>query len=136
MLSCRGTRRRSLVIGVGIDLVEVERVGGMLERWGQRLLVRILAPDERDALPASPEERTMALARAIALKEAASKAIGTGWSRGVGWRDVVVDPGPPPSVRLRGAAAAAARALGGEGGTTASLEARGSLVLGQVRLLG
>lgn len=111
-------------------------MGGMLERWGQRLLAKILAPDERDALPAGPEERTLALARTIALKEAASKAIATGWSRGVGWRDVTVTLGPPPSVRLHGAAAAAAHALGSEGSTTAALEARGSLVIGQVRLLG
>jgi holo-[acyl-carrier protein] synthase len=136
VLSCRRSRRRrSLVIGVGIDLVEVERVRGMLERWGPRLLAKILAPDEREALPAG-DDRTLALARTIALKEAASKALGTGWSRGVGWRDVVVTLGSPPSIRLRGAAAATARALGGDGDTTASVETRGPLVLGQVRLLG
>ena len=58
---------------------------------------------------------------AIAAKEAASKALGTGWSRGVRWRDVVVDSGPPPSVRLAWAISemmalrsAAARMFGSE----------------------
>ncbi|HEY3122198.1 MAG TPA: 4'-phosphopantetheinyl transferase superfamily protein [Vicinamibacteria bacterium] len=125
-----------LVIGVGIDLVELPRVKAILERWGDRVLDKVLAPEERESLPAAPAARAEALARAIALKEAASKAIGTGWSRGVRWRDVAVRLGPEPSIRLTGAAAAVARSLGANGGATASIEVRGPLVLGQVHLLG
>ena len=77
----------------------------------------------------------VALALAIAGKEAASKAIGTGWSRGVRWRDVVVNLGPPPSVNLHGRAADVARSLGGSGRTRTQLEFRGPLAVGQVQLL-
>jgi phosphopantetheinyl transferase (holo-ACP synthase) len=77
----------------------------------------------------------LALALAIAGKEAASKAIGTGWTQGVRWRDVVVDFAHP-SVRLLGRAAAVARSLGSaQGRTRTRLELRGGLVVGEVRLL-
>ncbi len=59
-------------------------------------------PDESDRLPAAGSARVRALALAIAGKEAASKALGTGWSQGVRWRDVVVTREPKPAVRLRG----------------------------------
>jgi phosphopantetheinyl transferase (holo-ACP synthase) len=71
----------------------------------------------------------------VAAKEAASKALGTGWSQGVRWRDVVVSLGPAPSVRLDGRAAEVARALGSSGRTRARLERRGPLVVGEVWLL-
>jgi holo-[acyl-carrier protein] synthase len=96
---------------------------------------RLLSEDEAAALPAHSPARAVALALAIAGKEAASKALGTGWSGGVRWRDVVVEPGPPPRVRLTGRAAEVARALGSSGATRARLERRGGLVLGEVWLL-
>ena len=118
-----------------MDLVEAARVERSLKRWGQRLVKRLLTEDEAARLPPDPPARAAALALAIAGKEAASKAIGTGWSRGVRWRDVVVEPGPPPRVRLTGRAAEVARELGSSGATRARLERREGLVLGEVWLL-
>ena len=129
VLSCA-----AVVIGLGLDLVELERVERALERWGARLVDKIMGPEEGGRLPPGAAERARALALAIAAKEAASKALGTGWSRGVRWRDVVVDPGPPPAVRLEGRAAVVARALGSTGPVHATLEVRGGIVLGEVRL--
>jgi len=93
--------------------------------------------DEEEAarLPAPPAERAQALALAIAGKEATSKALGTGWSRGVRWRDVDVRLQPAPVVGLRGAAARRASALGSSGRTWARLEVRDELAVGEVRLL-
>jgi holo-[acyl-carrier protein] synthase len=91
-------------------------------------------PDEASRLPLSGPERSRALALAIAAKEAASKALGTGWSRGVRWRDVVLDLGPPPLLTLEGGAARRARALGSRGRCQVELEVREGLVLGEVRL--
>jgi holo-[acyl-carrier protein] synthase len=125
---------RAVVIGLGVDLVELERVERALQRWGGRLVEKLMGPDEGGRLPAPAADRALALALAIAAKEAASKALGTGWSRGVRWRDVVVDPGPPASVRLEGGAAARARRLGGARAVVAMLEVRGGLVLGEVWL--
>jgi phosphopantetheinyl transferase (holo-ACP synthase) len=94
-----------------------------------------MTPEESARLPPPGPDRERALALAIAGKEAASKAIGTGWSRGVRWRDVEVDLGPPPSVLLKGRAAELARSLGSGPRTRTSLEIRGPLALGQVQLL-
>jgi holo-[acyl-carrier protein] synthase len=123
-----------VVIGLGLDLVELDRVERALARWGARLVDKLMGPEEGARLPPAGADRARALALAIAAKEAASKALGTGWSRGVRWRDVVVDPGPPPAVRLEGGAAARARALGSTGPVQATLEFRGGVVLGEVRL--
>ena len=124
-----------LVVGLGIDIVELDRVARSLERWGERLVSKLMEPEEAARLPADPPARARALALAIAAKEAASKALGTGWSRGVRWRDVDVTPGPPATVRLGGGAAAAARRLGSRGEARAWVEVRGPLAVGEVRLL-
>ena len=123
-----------MIVGVGIDLIEQERAARALERWGERLVAKLMGPEEAARLPAGPG-RARAVAQAIAAKEAASKALGTGWTRGVCWRHVVVDLGPPLAVRLEGRALAVARRLGSAGRTRAVLETRGDLVIGQVRLL-
>jgi holo-[acyl-carrier protein] synthase len=123
-----------VIVGVGIDLVEEERVARALARWGDRLVGKLMGTDEAARLPPSAG-RAHAIALAIAAKEAASKALGTGWSRGVAWRDVVVDLGPPLELRLEGGALARARRLGSTGRTRAALEVRGDLVIGRVRLL-
>lgn len=123
-----------MIVGLGIDLIEQERVARALERWGERLVGKLMGAEEAARLSAGPG-RARAIALAIAAKEAASKALGTGWTRGVSWRDVVVDLGPPVEVRLEGGALARAHRLGSRGRTRATLEVRGDLVIGQVRLL-
>lgn len=123
-----------MVVGLGIDVVEVERVSLALARWGERLVARLMDPEEASSLPPG-QDRPQALARAIALKEAASKAIGTGWSRGVRWRDVVTAPGPAASVSLRGRALAVAHRLGSSGRCWSEAWREGELVMAEVRLL-
>ena len=130
-----GVRGGVLVVGLGIDIVELDRVARSLDRWGERLVAKLMDPDEASLLPAAPAERARALALSIAGKEAASKALGTGWSRGVRWRDVVVSLGPSPRIRLAGQALEAARRLGSAGDASLHLEVRGPLALGEVRLL-
>jgi holo-[acyl-carrier protein] synthase len=125
----------SVVIGIGLDLIETARVEQALARFGDRFVRKLMDPAEADALPTSVEARTLALAFAIAAKEAASKALGTGWSQGVRWRDVVLLPGPPPALRLDARAAEVARELGSSGRAQLRLEHRAPLVVGEVWLL-
>ncbi len=98
-----------MIRGIGLDVVAVERVAGMLERHGGRLLDRCFAPGEA-VRPLDPEH----LAGLLAAKEAAFKALGTGWSEGVGWKDVTVerDSSGAPSLRVGGVAAERMTRLG------------------------
>jgi holo-[acyl-carrier protein] synthase len=123
-----------VVIGVGIDLVEVDRVEESLARWGDRLIEKLMDPTEAGALPGDPGKRGLSLALAIAGKEAVSKALGTGWSRGVQWRHVVVSA-EPPTARLHGRAADVARSLGSAGAGDLAFDVRGNLVVAEYRLL-
>jgi len=118
-----------------VDLVELDRVARALERWGDRFVDKLMNAGEAGRLPGDRLARVNAVALAIAAKEAASKALGTGWSRGVRWRDVVVELAAEPSVRLLGRAAEVARARGSDGSTRTRLEIRGVLALGEVWLL-
>ena len=124
-----------MVVGLGVDLVEWARVAQSLERWGDRFVAKLMDPEEASRLPPEGERRVLALALAVAGKEAASKALGTGWSQGVRWRDVVVHLGPPPRVLLLARAAEVARSKGSLGQARVSLELRGPLAVGEVRLL-
>jgi holo-[acyl-carrier protein] synthase len=119
------------IVGLGIDLVELDRVEQLLARWGGTFLDKIMGPDEVAALP--PGWPPPVVAEAIAVKEAVSKSIGTGWSRGVRWRDVVVVPGP--ATRLEAGALATARRLGSSGATEVRVERRDGLVIATVLLL-
>jgi holo-[acyl-carrier protein] synthase len=124
-----------MVIGIGLDVVETVRVERALARFGERFVGKLMDPEEASALPAGSAGRALSLALAIAAKEAASKALGTGWSRGVRWRDVVVSIGGEAEVRLRGRAAEVARELGSGGRSRLRLEVRGGLVIGEFWLL-
>jgi len=123
-----------LVVGLGVDLVETSRVEQILARWGNHFLDKIMDPAESRRLPAGAG-RVHAVALAVAGKEAASKALGTGWTRGVRWRDVVVDVTESPAVHLLGGAAAVALRLGSAGRTRTFLEIQGELAVGEVWLL-
>jgi holo-[acyl-carrier protein] synthase len=136
VVSCpAGEAEETLVVGLGIDLVELDRVESALLRWGARFVDKLMDPIEAARLPSEAFARSRALALAIAGKEAGSKAIGTGWSRGVRWRDVEVFLGDTPRVLFHHAAAARARALGSSGAAHVRLEVRGALALGEVWLL-
>ena len=124
-----------MVIGIGLDLVETARVERALERFGERFVQKLMDPEEARALPPGGPERARRLALAVAGKEAASKALGTGWSQGVRWRDVVVSTDPEAAIRLEGRAAEVARELGSSGRGRVRLEIRGPLAVGQFWLL-
>jgi holo-[acyl-carrier protein] synthase len=124
-----------MVIGIGLDVVETARVERALERFGDRFVAKLMDPEEAAALPAEAPARALALALAVAGKEAASKALGTGWSQGVRWRDVVVSRGETPAVSLRGRAVEVARARGSSGRGRLGLELRGALAVGEYWLL-
>ena len=123
------------MLAIGLDLVELSRVERSLGRWGGRLVDKLMDEDESARLPRVGDDRVRAVAAAIALKEAASKAIGTGWSRGVHWRQVVVASVEPPGVHLTGEAVRVAARRGSSGRTQAFLEIRGDLLIAEVWLL-
>ncbi len=123
-----------VIVGLGVDLVEIDRVERALGRWGQRLVRKLMDPDEAARLPDLPRDRALALALAVGGKEAVSKAIGTGWTRGVRWRDVVVSR-QPPTVELRKSAAEWARRRGSGGAGSLRFEIRGNLLLAEFRLV-
>lgn len=124
-----------LVVGLGIDLIELDRVAEARARWGERFIAKLMDPPEAGRLPPAEPDLSRAIALAIAGKEAASKAIGTGWTRGVRWRDVEVVLGDEPRVLLHAAAAERARRLGSSGATRTRLEIRDGVALGEVWLL-
>src|SRR5262245_13065747 len=124
-----------MVVGLGIDLVEWARVAQSLERWGARFVAKLMDQEEADRLPPEGLPRVHAVALAVAGKEAASKALGTGWGQGVRWRDVVVELSPPARVRLLARAAEVAAGLGSSGRSTVALEIRGPLAVAEFRLL-
>jgi holo-[acyl-carrier protein] synthase len=102
-----------MILGIGIDLVEVSRVEDLVARHGERALHRIFTTAEVDRCGRSrvPAE---SLAARFAAKEAFFKAIGTGWGRGLAWTEVEVVSAPSgaPEVRLSGAAERLARERG------------------------
>ncbi len=124
-----------MVIGIGLDLVETQRVARLLERYGERFVRKLMDAGEAAGLPEDAPGRALRLALAVAAKEAASKALGTGWSHGVRWRDVVVSTGPEAAVRLDGRAAEVAAERGSSGRARVRLEIAGEHAIGEVWLL-
>jgi holo-[acyl-carrier protein] synthase len=86
-----------MILGVGIDLVETERIKASVDRFGDRFLARILRPGEQDYCRKFRDSETHIAAR-FAAKEAISKAFGTGIGKELGWLDmeIVNQPGGRP----------------------------------------
>jgi len=101
------------VLGIGTDLVAVPRMVALHTRHGERLAARLLAPAEHAAYRAAAEPAAL-LARRFAVKEAAAKALGTGIGAHAAFSDIELahDPTGAPQLRLHGAAARRAEALG------------------------
>jgi holo-[acyl-carrier protein] synthase len=78
-----------MIVGIGVDLCEVDRMEAAIGRHGERFLARIYTEAERAYCDSKPN-RMERFAGRFAAKEAAMKAIGTGWRRGVAWRDFEV----------------------------------------------
>jgi holo-[acyl-carrier protein] synthase len=90
-----------MVDSLGVDIVEVKRVKGLMERWGDRFLHRVFTPWEI-AYCKSKSSPEQSLAARFAAKEAILKAIGTGLSHGIRWTsmEIVNDKNGSPSVKL------------------------------------
>jgi holo-[acyl-carrier protein] synthase len=102
-----------MIVGTGIDIAEVPRIGEAMERFGQRFLDRIFTAGEQRYCD-SKANRAERYAARFAAKEAAMKALGTGWNHGVRWRDceVVRLPGGRPTISFHGKAGEVAAKLG------------------------
>jgi len=108
-----------VIVGTGIDIIEVPRIAAAVERFGERFLNRVFTASEIRYCQ-SKQNAMERLAARFAAKEAGMKAIGTGWHGGVTWRDVEVgrEPGGRPTVCYSGKAA---EFLAGLGARRASL---------------
>lgn len=102
-----------MVVGVGTDLIEIARVQQSLDRFGERFTGKVFTPGEV-AYCQRKKQAAESFASRFAAKEAAAKALGTGISRGIGWREIEVRrlPGQRPTIHLSGRAAELARGLG------------------------
>ena len=96
-----------MIIGLGSDLIDIRRIARSLERFGDRFTTRVFN-DVEQAKSDRRKERAASYAKRFAAKEACAKALGTGMSDGVFWRDmgVVNLPGGKPTMHLTNGAAA------------------------------
>lgn len=101
------------IVGHGIDLVDVPRIERMLSEHGARFRERCFTAGELSGADASGRAAEF-LAGRFAVKEAALKALGTGWSGGIAWTDIEVAPDNSgrPTVRVSGEAARIAGSVG------------------------
>jgi holo-[acyl-carrier protein] synthase len=102
-----------MIVGMGIDVAEVKRIGEVIESQRERFLRRVYTAEEV-AYCEQFKNRYERYAGRFAVKEAAMKALGTGWSRGVRWVDleVVRQRGGRPTLTLKGQAKKIADAMG------------------------
>ena len=102
-----------MIVGLGLDIAEVNRIEEAIARHGAAFLERLFTPAEVGYCERFKNRYERYAAR-FAAKEAAMKALGTGWSHGVRWRDIEVvrEPGGKPTLRLTGEARAIADRLG------------------------
>lgn len=105
-----------MILGIGNDLIEIPRIARTLERFGERFTARVFTDIERTKSDRR-RLRAASYAKRFAAKEACSKALGTGLSQGVYWRDmgVVNRPSGQPTMALTGGAAARLAKLTPEG---------------------
>jgi holo-[acyl-carrier protein] synthase len=102
-----------MIVGLGVDITEISRIEAVMQRRGKAFQDRIFTPSEI-AYCERHRNRAERFAGRFAAKEAAMKALGTGWARGVRWLDIEVvrEPSGKPSLKLSGAARAIADLLG------------------------
>lgn len=95
-----------MILGIGNDLIDITRVERTLARFGDRFVMRIFTETERTKSERR-SERAASYAKRFAAKEACSKALGTGFRKGVFWRDlgVINLPSGKPTMHLTGGAA-------------------------------
>jgi holo-[acyl-carrier protein] synthase len=125
-----------MLIGTGVDLIEVARIAHSIERYGERFLRRVYT-DHEIAYCRGRRVSAESFAARFAAKEAGAKALGTGISRGVTWNEFQVarNPGGRPVLELRGRAALLAEELGVHA-ISLSLTHTGSLAMASVVMEG
>jgi holo-[acyl-carrier protein] synthase len=101
------------ILGIGTDITECLRIAQMIERHGELFVDRVYTAEEIRYCQRR-KQATQHFTGRWAAKEAVLKALGTGWRRGISWRDVEVqnEPGGRPTIALRGGAKEAADRLG------------------------
>ena len=106
-----------MIVGIGSDLCSIERIEKSLDRFGDRFLNRVFTDVERRKAASRPHTIAGTLAKRFAAKEAFSKAVGTGFKRGVFMKDigVVNAPSGAPPLHLTGGAKARLDALAPDG---------------------
>ena len=102
-----------MIISIGSDLCNIERIANSLERWGERFEQRVFTDVERAKAARRPFSKAGTLAKRFAAKEAFSKAVGTGFKAGVFMKDigVVNAPSGAPTLQLTGGAASRLAAI-------------------------
>jgi holo-[acyl-carrier protein] synthase len=121
-----------VIVGLGVDIAEIGRMETAILRHGQPFLDRLFTPSEI-AYCESHKNKFERYAGRFAVKEAAMKALGTGWRGGVRWRDIEVAnlPGGKPTLRLQGTTKEIADRLGVRH-ISLSITHSGNLALAQV----
>jgi holo-[acyl-carrier protein] synthase len=104
-------KRKTVILGIGIDVVELPRIRRIWERYGNRFAVKVLSPAEQLLVP---RDAVSFLASRFAVKEAAAKALGTGFARGVTFHSlqVVSEPSGKPALKLSSGALELSRSMG------------------------
>lgn len=103
-----------MIVGLGSDMVDIRRIEAALARHGERFIERVFTPVERaKAMQRTERIRAATFAKRFAAKEAAAKALGTGFRRGVFFTDlgVVNLPGGQPTMQMTGGAAQRLKAI-------------------------
>ena len=102
-----------MIVGLGTDIVEIERIASMIERHGDVFVGRVFTPAEREYC-STKKHAAQHYAGRWAAKEAAMKALGTGFIPGVGWHDFEILPlrSGAPKLAITGGAADKAKSLG------------------------
>ena len=125
-----------MIVAIGIDLVEISRIEEVFARRGDRFRARIFTEGEI-AYCERRASKLASYAARFAAKEAAMKALGTGWSEGIGWMDVEVssEENGAPVLQLHGRALERLREIGGKKAHV-SLTHSGNLAIAEVLLEG
>jgi holo-[acyl-carrier protein] synthase len=103
-----------MILGTGIDVIDIERIARSIERYGDHFLRRVYTPGEIAYCQRKRRNAAESFAARFAAKEAAAKALGTGIGFGVTWREIEVgrEPAGRPLLLLHGRAAEIARTMG------------------------
>jgi holo-[acyl-carrier protein] synthase len=102
-----------MILGLGTDLIEIERIHATIEQYGERFLNRVFTEGEI-AYCRRKKQSAESFAARFAAKEAGAKALGTGIGRGVHWKDIEVQrqPGERPTLHFSGRASERAHSMG------------------------